>query len=437
MNKHQQSGMTTLLITSMLLIVALLFSLASYKNLFYQIKRTQNEVLARQAHWAAEGGLECGYSYLNISRGISDPQSTINTYCGYDILSEGKLSLFLQPSNGGYLIQSTSLINDVATSVVNKAVQASNVKTGVFQATSDLVLNYTGGNINIYPEPGDKDGEGYNCIVARFSNNLEIKGTLNNVGLSPDYLPYKDFPVVVGPDTPIPPEPNSYLQKCNDGSNPSTLDYWTQSVTDTDYFSNPSAFNKDFMQIASLDPFENVFGFPRSEWANAKKNLGFVDIDGGLNCSSNIAAAINSGNNFIWINDNCDLSLNTSLITTATNNNGGAIIVVQDGVVGFYGAAIDLDIMLYQFLTPNILPEWSPSDADWNAGNATVASLVPNKNTYIHYQGGSLTTAGGFIFDMPNYKAEITGSANIAFNGNLVRDLLGKPRWVQGSWHDF
>jgi hypothetical protein len=437
MNKHQQSGMTTLLITSMLLIVALLFSLASYKNLFYQIKRTQNEVLARQAHWAAEGGLECGYSYLNVSKGISDPQSTINTYCGYDILSEEKLSLFLQPSNGGYLIQSTSLINDVAISVVNKAVQASNVKTGVFQATSDLVLNYTGGNINIYPEPGDKDGEGYNCIVARFSNNLEIKGTLNNIGLSPDNLPYEDFPVVVGPDTPNPPQPNSYLQKCNDGSNPSTLDYWTQSVTDTDYSSNPAAFKKDFMQIASLDPFENVFGFPRDEWADAKRNLGFVDVSGGNNCSSNIATAINAGNNLIWINDNCDLSSNTALISTATNKNGGAIIVVQDGVVGFYGTAIDLDIMLYQFLTPNISPQWSPSSADWDAGNATVAQLVPDKNKYIHYQGGSLTTAGGFIFDMPDYKAEITGSSNIAFNGNLVRDLLGKPSWVQGSWHDF
>lgn len=77
-NKHQQSGMTTLLITSMLLIVALLFSLASYKNLFYQIKRTQNEVLARQAHWAAEGGLECGFAAIQDAGSISGARPTFN-----------------------------------------------------------------------------------------------------------------------------------------------------------------------------------------------------------------------------------------------------------------------------------------------------------------------------------------------------------------------
>ena len=80
MNKHQQSGMTTLLITSMLLIVALLFSLASYKNLFYQIKRTQNEVLARQAHWIAEGGLECGFVELKHEK-IKPTESAFSQQC--------------------------------------------------------------------------------------------------------------------------------------------------------------------------------------------------------------------------------------------------------------------------------------------------------------------------------------------------------------------
>ncbi|KJF86721.1 hypothetical protein CTM94_19740 [Photobacterium leiognathi] len=435
-SKYQQSGMTTLLITSLLLIVALLFSLASYKNLFYQIKRTQNEVLARQAHWVAEGGLECSYSILNVVNSLSDPQSTINSNCSYNIPSNESLSIEVELNSSNYKIISTSTINDVAIASINKVAKINNMKTGVFQATSDLILNYSGGNVNVYPEPGDKNFDGYNCIVARFSNYLEVKGTLNNVGLDPNYLPYDDFPVSIGPNTPNPPVPNSYLQKCNDGSNSLTGDFWTESVTDSDYLSNPSAFDNDFLQISTLDPFENVFGYPREEWASAKSELGFVEVNGGLNCSSNIATAINSGRSLIWINDNCDLSLNTGLITSATDNHGGAIIVVQDGVVGFFGAAMNLDIMLYQFLTPNVTPAWSPSDTDWNAGNATVAASVPDKSSYIHYQAGSLTTAGGFIFDMPTFKAEIIGSANIAFDGNIVRDLLGKPVWVQGSWND-
>ncbi|GAJ71978.1 hypothetical protein JCM18904_2770 [Vibrio sp. JCM 18904] len=53
--KHQQ-GVATLLITSILLSVALVVTLGSYKNLFYQIKRAQNEVSSRQQHWEAEGG---------------------------------------------------------------------------------------------------------------------------------------------------------------------------------------------------------------------------------------------------------------------------------------------------------------------------------------------------------------------------------------------
>ncbi len=53
MRKYQQ-GIGTLLITSILLSVALVVTLGSYK-IFYQIKRAQNEVKARQEHWLAEG----------------------------------------------------------------------------------------------------------------------------------------------------------------------------------------------------------------------------------------------------------------------------------------------------------------------------------------------------------------------------------------------
>lgn len=80
MNRYYQQGMSTLLITSMLLVVALIFSLASYKNLFYQIKRTQNEVLARQAHWAAEGGLECGFAELK-QKNIRPTDPTFSQKC--------------------------------------------------------------------------------------------------------------------------------------------------------------------------------------------------------------------------------------------------------------------------------------------------------------------------------------------------------------------
>ena len=64
----RQRGLATLLVTVMLLVVSLIFSLSSYKNIFYQIKRTQNEVMARKAHWLAEGGLECGFSKVMLDQ---------------------------------------------------------------------------------------------------------------------------------------------------------------------------------------------------------------------------------------------------------------------------------------------------------------------------------------------------------------------------------
>ncbi len=60
--KSYQTGYVVLLVTSVLLLLALAVSLASSKGIFFQIKVAQNEVKARQAHWKAEGGLECVFS---------------------------------------------------------------------------------------------------------------------------------------------------------------------------------------------------------------------------------------------------------------------------------------------------------------------------------------------------------------------------------------
>ncbi len=61
---RKQRGVVTLLITSVLLIGALVVTLGTYRSVFHQIKVAQNEVQGRQNHWRLEGGLECTYSYL-------------------------------------------------------------------------------------------------------------------------------------------------------------------------------------------------------------------------------------------------------------------------------------------------------------------------------------------------------------------------------------
>ena len=79
---QKNRGLATLLITSLLLVASLLVVLGSYKGLFYQVKRAQNEVQARKDHWAAEGGLECVYTkakQLNaVPASVSDCKNLLN-----------------------------------------------------------------------------------------------------------------------------------------------------------------------------------------------------------------------------------------------------------------------------------------------------------------------------------------------------------------------
>ena len=72
-----QQGAITLLITALLLVAILVLSLASYKNVFFQAKRAQNEIISRQQHWAAEGGLECAYSLAVLDPEHIDPRPAI------------------------------------------------------------------------------------------------------------------------------------------------------------------------------------------------------------------------------------------------------------------------------------------------------------------------------------------------------------------------
>ncbi|MZG79220.1 hypothetical protein E5N05_01065 [Photobacterium sp. CAIM 1938] len=141
MNKYRQSGMTTLLITSMLLIVALLLSLGSYKNLFYQIKRTQNEVLARQSYWLAEGGLECGYSII-----VNNNDKDADVSKCLDIPDYKLDSLSLVPGLNFSSLVSVSGFNKIAKGISNKSFESH----GVIKSSADL---YFKGSNSLFPDP--------------------------------------------------------------------------------------------------------------------------------------------------------------------------------------------------------------------------------------------------------------------------------------------
>ncbi|KJF84718.1 hypothetical protein [Photobacterium phosphoreum] len=190
MNKHQQSGMTTLLITSMLLIVALLFSLASYKNLFYQIKRTQNEVLARQAHWAAEGGLECGFAEISNKSDVSTSLDKCKT-----VIDGQPLTLSIVTDDSKSVLTSKT---DNDYKKITKTIVAGGAKSsGVIKSSADLYFN---GDYRFFPDPGNlRNTTNWDCVLLRYRNNVFIHddGNLNtgfgSHDLSYTSPPYLDF----------------------------------------------------------------------------------------------------------------------------------------------------------------------------------------------------------------------------------------------------
>ena len=428
----KQQGMATLLITSVLLLVVLLFSLASYKNLFYQIKRSQNEVLARQAHWQAEGGIECLWTIFNKSKEIIE----VDKFISISICDKDNKKVVIKNKENKEII---SKYNNL---VISKGFDSSNHSmASLITSTSDLVIT---GDMDIYPQPGMKIGKGYNCKIAEFSGGFEIKGKIKNKGFHPSFPPYDDFVIDIPSPQPIDwNKPNIYVQKCNDLEKES---FFSREIENKKYTDTSLHFKKDYKKIEKLDPFYNIFGYQIDQWELAKEELFFQDVDGGINCAKNIKERIKSTGenerNLFWITGNCDLTKGISSLELKSKNNS-FILVVQDGLVGLHGSAM-LNALIYQFKSPN--NTWGPTELSWKEMNETIYGSIPFKegtqkrdyDSYINYQSGSFITSGGVVFDVPGYKATITGSGNFSYNGDVIKDnLLLKPRWKEGSWRDF
>ncbi|WP_408900409.1 hypothetical protein [Photobacterium piscicola] len=398
MNKHQQSGMTTLLITSMLLIVALLFSLASYKNLFYQIKRTQNEVLARQAHWAAEGGLECGFSQIQKAGNISDAKSTF---------IDCKSTLNLADVNVS--IDDENYINSeyvgISNKIIKKKINLSSRLAGAIQARSDLKLI---GDYDIYPDVEDVDSNGkYKCVSIRYSNNFyyENSGKELEVFNPKKDGPYNNFP-----------ENAECIVKTHLKENSSTEDNITKLN-----------IKGDFVFDDTFDPFENAFGASRNELANIKKE--FIEIDGSITeCDKKISDAFLI-NNKVWVNGHCDLK-DGRLVGGL--NKTARLLVIENGIFATYGA-VEFYGMIYHLYTDLI----DDISVEWNGISSGDTLGANDKKKAVYYQAGSFVPVGGLVLDSPGRLSVFNSSMSFNFKGDASPNDNSKISWIQGSWHDF
>ncbi len=446
MKNQRQLGATTLLVTSVLLIAALVVTFGSYRTLFYQIKRAQNEVSARQQHWIAEGGLECLYSHALTTNTIPTAASISSCNTNGDIqFTYSTLSDRLKE------ITATYGYAEIKKTIKQPGAGAS----GVMKATSNL---YFDGGMAMRPDPGESLGDDeWGCTMLRYSSEFIVYGTLQNQGFDSNQLPYQGFPTG---------------QNCR---NEATDSYVTSTSGDYD---TPSDLKQDFVYDNLQKPFEDLFDVPREDWFDVMSFDGFVKIanvsltngSGEMNyqqsalpapeivsnCGAKITSAIQSGNDLIWVYGSCHLDSTdlTSIGNAITPASGappipsGVILLVHNGLLSTSGA-LNFKGMIYHFISHDSdgAPEFVPSEAIWNTldtdqkeildGVVDPVDEVDTANT-AYFQTGAFFPSGGYVMDAPGTYAVYDSALSFSYNRDVIDTplkKLKKLKWKSGSWY--
>ncbi|WP_086982474.1 hypothetical protein [Vibrio aphrogenes] len=435
---HQQ-GAAMLLVVVMLLSGALVLSLVSYKGVFFQSKRVQNEIAARQLHWKAEGRLECALATV-IDVSSTEPHLVSYTECD----DANKIHITRQGFSNLYSVESVENGYRIAKVLRVPTVGA----MGALSASSDI---YFVGSYDFHPQPLEKMPNGeYSCVSVTYSNNLYLAPASSSAASTLNTkIPTSQEAFVNGVKCKAPEYTTSIsslttisLQSENDGLDQSG-----------DALASEALFFSDYSYQLNFDPFQELFGVPKSQLSVIKDR--FKSISGGLcstylngvpgrdpvncACDKKIAQEIESGEKLIWVNGDCDIG-NGSKIYTADQGQGqkGTIVVVQNGILSSTGS-MPFNGVLYQLYT---LP-LSPSLNHWE--NFTGSLFV--KNVYddiavvpVMYLTGSYVPDGLMVIDAPGQLAVFHGSVSFSYDKSKIENPLGqllKPTWLKGSWNDF
>lgn len=179
MRTNKQMGAVSLFVASILLIAALAMSLASYRNLFFQIKRAQNEIDSRKAHWLAEGGVECAFALVASMR---------STPTNFNDCAKPSLTISLNsPSPTKYTITA----NVSGTKVKKSYSKGFNSRGGAIQSSADLYF-HTSTTFST-PDPGELTTDGWECVALRYKNQWDFHGSITNGGVIHGDMPFAGF----------------------------------------------------------------------------------------------------------------------------------------------------------------------------------------------------------------------------------------------------
>ncbi|RBW64186.1 hypothetical protein DS893_15545 [Vibrionales bacterium C3R12] len=426
MKKHQH-GAITLLITSVLLLCALILTLGSYRSIFYQIKRAQNEVVARQQHWQAEGGLECAFTKVYQDKDMT--QLTAAASVGYfSTQCSSPLSLhqiISTPVIVGKSYQLSAKVLSTNDSHITKTLRFKSDKgKGAIQTESSIKI-IADASVEIAPEVNDEvlNNGKFDCTAMRFKDTVEFIANGNTL------------------QTTLPIDTPADFTECNDYTSLSSNALITQAG------SLPiGAFMSDFKHDADIDTFYNYFGMKKTpaNLVSVKADYFHIDLTSGGNCATLVKSAFDSGKEKVWVYGDCVISPNLSVMDGA-----GVItprsLVVENGVFVTYGANV-FDGSFYHLVDMSMFDDPTASGTDLDLLPAYWASLTLPlgfdksliEDNSIYIDTGSFFPKGGVFLDTPNGLSTIKGSLNLDFtNSYNPFDEPSTVVWQKGSWHDF
>ncbi|WP_332402620.1 hypothetical protein [Vibrio metschnikovii] len=419
MKRHQQ-GIATLLITAILLSITLVITLGSYKNLFYQIKRAQNEVSARQSYWLAEGGVECLYAYIAQDptriTGLSKQVSGEVNHCKQQLqLDELQL---IPLENSVYRIYARQ-----GYAQVNKQIYSYTTGTGAIQTNANLRLV---GDFDIRPEAvGEADENGfYDCVAVRYKYQVvfhsEASSQQSTETESEKNKPKSENGLRVLDAL---AENNSEL-KCKAESKTSIprgqgKDFNTQ---------DSSEFKADFVQDTKFKPFESYFGLTYStENYHKVKNLHHVITLNGAeskDCITKLHEAFATYKD-VWVVGDCFIHGSFSAPEARS-------LVVENGLFATNGSHVYGGAFFHMIKNPEVLSN------DWQQVPFydAIKHLVTGNVVYI--DSGAFRPDGGMVFDADGMDVVINGALNLQFQSNKESHQRSQTISLQqGSWNGY
>jgi len=409
-----QSGYVSLLVTSILLLLALIVSLASSKGVLFQIKVAQNELKDRQAHWQAEGGLECAFTINKINNSIL-PDSQDYSECAVSSISATQS--LIDPR----YYEITSVSNSHLQ--LKKSIKVNRRTSGAIQSRSDLMLI---GSNAIKPEFESPD----HCISVRFLTSVTLHGGVvtNNPAGKVCNSAYKT-------DTQHPGLCVSGDTNCDDsgGSN-----YYKVKVVgnDPNYIGDGKMFEKDFIHDPALDPFESFFGYPRTQVSEVKSEFEVItgsiaDTGGGsISCKDRILNAFSLSNK-VWVEGDCDLKDGLGVPETSSPK----LLVIENGILSTYGTDTFPGTVYHLFTSSveDMTSRWTSEVS----GYAHLESLTTEQKAKLTFiSGGSFKPTGGFVFDTVGGLSVFTSSLNLEFDAAAIPNKANRISWLRGSWND-